>query len=122
MRRIILSLSALAFFACGSATESPSVTADSPVVTRLSPTTATAGNTVTIIGYGFSVIPSDNIVVIGGSAIPATSYALVDPAVAGEIEQLTFTVPSGLTVGTDSLYILRSEAVSNTDVQLTISP
>jgi hypothetical protein len=122
MRRIILSLSALAFFACGSATESPSVTADSPVVTRLSPTTATAGNTVTIIGYGFSVIPSDNIVVIGGSAIPATSYALVDPIAAGEIEQLTFTVPSGLTVGADSLYILRSEAVSNTDVQLTISP
>lgn len=126
MRWILLSvLATLLIGGCGDAQSDVSNTAPTgvtPVVTRLDPTTATAGDTVTIFGAGFSVVPTANIIVIGNIAVAASTYAVVDPPAAGEVEQLTFIVPTGLTTGADAVLVLVEDAVSNTNVQLTVNP
>lgn len=92
-----------------------------PYVTRISPVAATAGDTVTVFGYGFSDVAELNVVIIGASAVVATSYSLVTPPVAGEIEAITFTVPAGLAIGANSIYVDVLDNVSNTNVSITIN-
>ncbi len=93
-----------------------------PVVTRVTPTTGRAGDTITIFGLGFSIVPTDNLVVLSNTSIPASAYALVDPPVTGEIEQLTFTLPADSAIGDTSVVVNVYENSSNSDVLLTVTP
>lgn len=112
---------------CGSGEESndgfdPSInTASPPVITRVNPTSGRAGDTITIFGLGFSSGAGNNIVMVGGASVSAGTYALVNPPVAGEIEQLTFVIPTGATTGAGNLLVTVLENASNT-VTFTVNP
>ncbi|MBI2345658.1 MAG: IPT/TIG domain-containing protein [Deltaproteobacteria bacterium] len=130
-RAYISTIIAIAFslfltFGCGNA---PSVEFDesvpaqlSPIVTRVAPVAGRAGDTITIFGFGFSAEAQQNIVVVGGSTAIATAYALVDPPAAGELERLTFVVPSGAAVGATTIACNVFEQASNGDVAFTVNP
>ena len=93
-----------------------------PIVTRLAPTAARGGETVTIFGFGFSAEAAQNILLIGGATTTAATYALVDPPVSGEIEQLTFIVPATATVGATTITVAVFDHVSNSDTAFTVNP
>ena len=95
-----------------------------PVITRIDPSTAAPGDTVTIHGFGFSVVFVDNLILIDDAIVPAESYALnsADPAVAGEIEMLTVTIPSTTAAGTYNIALAVYSNTSNSSVTLTVTP
>ena len=112
---------------CGSTADPlalpPSVAIQSvPVIKRISPTSGRVGDTLTLFGFGFSTAPGDNIITVGGKATAAETYALVDPPTDGEIEQLTFKVPTGATTGASGVFVTVFELTSNADVQFTVNP
>lgn len=84
-----------------------------PIISRVDPATGTAGDTITIFGFGFSSAGELNTVVLGDNAIVAQNYALLDPPVDDEIEQIDFVIPTGLTADTVDLSLLVLENVSN---------
>lgn len=95
-----------------------------PFISSINPTTATAGDTVTILGYGFSDASELNVVFIGATdtLADAGSYSLVVPqTVATEIESITFTVPAGITPGSYSVYLLVLTNPSNDNITITIN-
>lgn len=96
-------------------------TQSNPVVSRVSPVAATAGDTVTIFGFGFSVVPQNNVIIIGDGEAIASTYGLVNPPIANEIEFLMFVVPAGLTLGANSIYVDVLDVISNTNITLTIN-
>lgn len=114
-------------FGCGSGNESTEInssvaTQSLPVITRISPVSGRTGDTITIFGFGFSAQPGINIVSVGTASTTASIYALVNPPTAGEIESLTFTIPTGATTGTHSVFVTVFENTSNANVQLTVNP
>lgn len=117
----ILVVVALFMSACGTS----STTSSAPIITRINPTTATAGDTVTIFGWGFSAAAELNVVMISGTETlgDAGSWALVANPVGAEIESFTFIVPAGITAGTYPIYVYVAESnqVTNTDITITIN-
>lgn len=93
-----------------------------PIVTRVAPAAARAGDAVTIFGMGFTAEPAQNTILVGGATTVATGYALVSPPAAGEIEQLTFTVPTTATVGATTVSVFVFENGSNHDIAFTVTP
>lgn len=95
---------------------------NAPIVTRVAPANGKAGDVIAVFGVGFSVEASNNVVVFGNISTTATNYGLVAPAAAGEVEQLTVTIPAGATVGANSVYVNVFENTSNTNISFTINP
>lgn len=93
-----------------------------PIVTRIDPTSANAGDTVTIFGIGFSAVPELNVIVMGSATTSANNYSLLPSPSGDEVESLTFVVPSGITPGTYPIYVVVVDNVSNTNVTITINP
>lgn len=125
-RRTSIFFALLLATSCGSGENSSfdaSVSTQSPpVVTRISPTSGKVGDTVTLFGFGFSSEPANNIVSVGGGSTTATSYGLVNPPAKGEIESLTFKIPSGVANGSNSIFATVFENASNADVAFTVNP
>jgi len=127
MRRLVSLIIVIAFLAVscggnGGSAYSPTVPLQTdPYIARINPTAATAGDVVSIIGFGFSAEPTFNVVVINNVEIFADSYALMTPPSGDEIEQLTFTVPAGLTGGAQMIYVIVVDVPSNTDQTITIN-
>ena len=92
-----------------------------PVITRISPSSAVTGDEVTIFGLGFSVVPQKNIISVGNAATSAETYSLVSPPAEGEIESITFRVPAGVTVGANSIFVTVGENTSNANMNITIN-
>lgn len=92
-----------------------------PVISRIAPATASAGDTVTLFGFGYSVVPEFNIISIEGVEVFADTYSLLSPPVSGEVESLTFTVPAGLTAGAHNIFVIVCDNPSNTNLALTIN-
>lgn len=93
-----------------------------PVVTRINPASGRAGDIITIFGVGFSVIPEDNIVLLTNAAALALSYNAVAAAREGEVEQLTFAIPTNATTGITSVLVNVYDNSSNSDITLTVNP
>ncbi|MBI2092400.1 MAG: IPT/TIG domain-containing protein, partial [Deltaproteobacteria bacterium] len=93
----------------------------SPYVHRIDPANGKAGDTVTILGFGFSAEAGSNIISFGGEEAVAASYAEVSPAVEGELESLTATVPDGVSVGDAPVYVTVFSNTSNANVSFTIN-
>lgn len=93
-----------------------------PYVNRVSPAAARAGDTVTVFGFGFSNEAPTNIIIVAGVSATATTYALVSPSTATEIEQITFIVPTGATLGASGVSVTVFDNTSNNNIQLTINP
>lgn len=93
-----------------------------PIVSSVTPTTAARGATVTINGMGFSSAAPVNIVIVGDTAVSASTYGLVAAPTSSEIEFLTFVVPVGAPIGSDSIDVVVYDNASNSDVTLTVTP
>ncbi|MBI4237822.1 MAG: hypothetical protein HY696_05315 [Deltaproteobacteria bacterium] len=93
-----------------------------PYIARITPTVARAGDTVTIIGFGYSAIPNDNVVVMDDVAVAADTYGVAAAPAGTELEQLTFQVPSTLTVGSHVIGVIVYDNISNTEQTLTVTP
>jgi len=125
MKRICTALAlCIVLAACGSAVPySPNVVTEMPpTVTRIDPTSGPAGTTIQIFGFGFSVAAPENIVIIGDTGVPATSYGLVANPTSDEIEVLTADVPNDAPLGESSVVIVVGEHTSNADVTFTVTP
>lgn len=92
-----------------------------PILTRINPTVATAGDSVTVFGIGFSIAAELNIVVIGDNEIAADNYTLLANPSGDEVESITFTVPAGIAPGTYAIYVIVIDNPSNTDLTITIN-
>ncbi len=93
-----------------------------PIVERVDPTSAAAGETVTLFGVGFSIIAAENILHIGETAVSATEYGVVDEPVGAEVEQLDFELPEELSAGDYDIFLSVLSTPSNADQSLTITP
>ena len=108
--------SELSDFGANVPTEAP------PTVLRIAPANASAGDNVSVFGFGFSVVSNENLITFGSTQINDATYTLVDPVVNGEIESLTFTVPANASLGAQALFVVVGENISNTDLNLTVDP
>ncbi|MDO8493811.1 MAG: IPT/TIG domain-containing protein, partial [Deltaproteobacteria bacterium] len=97
------------------------VTQTVPFINRVQPNNGRAGDTITVFGFGFSTTSGNNVVVVGGGSAAAANYALVNPAVSGEIEQFTFTVPTNAATGATTLIVEVFGNASN-GVAFTVNP
>ncbi len=126
---VLCPLSVVLFLAlgCGSGQETAAdfdatvSTQAPPFINRVNPTSGRAGDTITLFGLGFSTAAAGNIVTAGGAATSAATYALVNPPAGGEIEQLTFTIPTGVGTGAGNVFVTVFENTSNTTA-FTVNP
>lgn len=93
-----------------------------PVVTRTAPTSAAVGDTVNIFGAGFSAVPGYNVIIIDGVETLANTYALAPAPSGAEVEQITFVVPAGVSVGTHTVLVYVVDNPSNANITITITP
>ena len=93
-----------------------------PTVTRIAPATGPVGTVIQIFGFGFSVAPPENVVIIGDTGVSATAYDLVANPTSDEIEVLTATVPNDTPLGDSSIVVIVGEHTSNADVMFTVTP
>ncbi len=96
-------------------------TQTAPYVNRIDPAAGKAGDAVTVFGFGFSAVAANDIVTIGSSAAGASAYALLDGTTAGEVESLTVTVPAGVTVGTNNVFVTVFDNTSNANVTFAVT-
>lgn len=125
-RWVTISIALCAAFGCGSGT-SPQFSADvptdaPPTVSRVDPASANAGDTVTIFGFGFSIVPDNNIVSIGEAITAASGYRLLDSPTSSEIEAITITIPGGISPADHPVVVVVGENISNADITLTVVP
>lgn len=110
---------------CGSSDNGASgdvPTGTEPVIASITPASGPVGSTILIEGFGFSLVPQNNIIIIGNSSVAATDYQLVIPAVSPNIEELTATVPTGSAVGVNSVTVVVDGNPSNSDITFTVTP
>ncbi len=93
-----------------------------PIVSRVEPTSGPAGTVITIYGFGFSLNPAINVVIVGDAGASATDYQLVASPTANEIEQLTATVPADAAIGESGVVVVVYENASNADVLFDVTP
>lgn len=111
---------------CGSSSETnlfdASISTQAPpLINRANPISGRVGDTITIFGFGFSNGAANNIVTGGGQPTTAATYALVANPTSSEIEQLTFTIPTGAATGAGNLFVTVFENTSNT-ISFTVNP
>jgi hypothetical protein len=93
-----------------------------PIIKRVTPDPGTAGGSIEVYGVGYSLVPAENLFHIGDAAVSANSYDLADPAQAGEVEVLSFILPSELLAGDYAVFVSVQGEPSNTDIHLAIEP
>ena len=126
-KRLFLSLAlfCLCLNSCGGDTAQFSETVPTqsiPIIQRLNPTILSRGDTLSVFGFGFSLIPQENVISIGNTAIAAASYALADTGNEGEIEVLTVTIPNDTPLEESSVFVIVNGEISNSNLTITIQP
>lgn len=131
---LALVLLALTTTSCGgssssdNAMDSSVVTGLPPVISTVTPAVASlaAGTVVTISGYGYSITAPNNVITVTNgttsAAVSASSYALVTPGTATDIEALTFTIPPTAPLGVLNVYVSVINNTSNSNLTLTVVP
>ncbi len=114
---IVLSLAWIA--ACGGARTTTVADGSAPVLLSATPLTVSRGSLVTLSGSGFSVVPQENVVLLGGNASIASDYAVTASG-----ESITFMIPSNAALGDQNVSVMVegfADALSNA-LPLTITP
>lgn len=94
----------------------------SPHVHRVDPANGTAGDIITIYGWGFSTEAANNIVSFGGASTTATSYNILAAPAEGELETISVVVPVGATAGDLNINVTVFDNTSNASLTFTITP
>ncbi len=129
-RFLLTIITAFALFCSSCGGEQPELTsfdssvvaASAPVLKRINPTSGKVGDTITVYGFGFSNNPPANIINMGGKTAQATTYSLNPNPENGELEAITFTIPTGVSVGTNSILMIVFELASNNTNSFTVTP
>src|SRR3989338_6686404 len=121
---VISTFMILIFMGCGVETSfSSSIpTQSNPTIIRTDPTTVSQGGVLSIFGFGFSIIPAENVISFGGITAPAESYNLTEGTTSGEVEVLTVTVPQDVEAQDYSILVIVNSVASNTDISVTVEP
>ena len=93
-----------------------------PVIQRLDPATLARGATLSVFGFGYSIVPEENIVTIGARSQVAESYDVVANGANGEAEVLTLTLPQDLPIGDQTVFVIVQGRTSNADLTVTVQP
>ncbi|OQA62056.1 MAG: hypothetical protein BWY40_00308 [bacterium ADurb.Bin270] len=93
-----------------------------PLITRIDSESASPGDTVTIYGLGYSIIPAYNLVTFGSVSAVADSYDFIDPGSDGEFEILTVVIPDDVEAGINPVMVTVHRITSNDDVSIDIIP
>lgn len=121
---VIISSIACSLCACGPSLDDldPSIASQEfPAITQVVPTSGRPGDIITIFGLGFSVVPQENIVIIGNKTALASEYELVNNENGTEVEKITFEIPVNTTTGVGSVSVLAITYGSNS-IEFTILP
>ncbi|MBF0492969.1 MAG: hypothetical protein HQM15_09330 [Deltaproteobacteria bacterium] len=99
---------------CGSSTTSTNadLSSPAPILISFSPNPVSIASTLSIQGEGFSPLLNENFLSIGAFLISSSHYSVVSTA-QGNLEQLDFVLPAGLSAGTYSAYLMVRENPSN---------
>lgn len=92
-----------------------------PFVSGATPALVAVGGVLTVSGFGFSIAATEDVLIIDTTAVSASQYGLVDPAVGDQIEQLTFTLPATLAAGAYTATVLVGNNASNS-FTVTVGP
>ena len=126
-RLIILAMLVLPLLACGGGGGGADFyddvpTGAPPIVVRVDPTSGAAGMEVTVFGLGFSIEVATNVVMMGSMGISADSYSILENPANGEVETITFAVPSSIAAGTYPVVVIVHDTASNADIEFTVTP
>jgi hypothetical protein len=107
-------------FGCGSVSESGGsriIGGGTPLLVSADPTEASIGSTVEVRGSGFSFVPAENILSVGGASVPASAYFIDDDG----NQVLSFEIPEDAPQGDQALFAIVQSNVSNT-LTMTVNP
>lgn len=109
----------LSLISCGGSRLTSSADGSSPVIFTDAPLIASRDSDVIITGTGFSIIPQENIIIIGAVSVVATSYA-----VNGTQETLTFHLPAEAALGEQNILVLvaSEQVIQSNVIPITITP
>ncbi len=126
MRKLAATLFIILIASCGGSGSDPYPndvpTHAPPLVTRIDPDSASPGDTVTIYGLGYSIIPEYNLITFGSVSAVADSYDFLDPPGDGEFEIITVVIPDDVEVGINPVMVTVHQTTSNDDVSIDIIP
>lgn len=97
-------------------------TSSPPIISRVDPNAGSAGDLVTVYGFGFTVSIPENIVIIGSAPTSAIEYQLLANPTSSEIEAITARVPADAKLGEGPIYVQVHGDQSNSDVSFTVLP
>ena len=103
--------SSLALLATGSVTVNATAAVSVPTLTQVSPTSVTAGQSVTLTGTGFT--STNNTVLIGGTPVGTVSSS--------DGQTLTVPIPNATQAGTYTLTVTNANGTTATGLQLTVT-
>ena len=118
--KIIFSLfAASTLLSCGGATITTIADGSAPIILSTSPLSSSRGSMVTITGTGFSIVPQENVIIVGGASVPATNYLA-----SGTGESITFQLSDTTALGDQNLVVLVEGAngITSNQITLTITP
>ena len=88
-----------------------------PILVSVAPEAASAGNSVTLQGQGFSFVAQENVVVVGDASTVADQYLIAEDGT----ESLTFTLPDSASAGETQVLVVVEDNASNT-LPFTVDP
>ncbi len=104
------SLLCIFFWSCGSNSDGGGAATHIPFIDRLDPASGVSGDSVRVIGSGFSE-EEDNVVFVCGEAVVETDWDITADT---EEEFVSFTLPDSLAAGDCDLFVMVGDEVSNT--------
>ncbi len=115
----ILLMTLLSLISCGGARLTSTADGSSPVIFTNSPLVASRDSDVVITGTGFSIIPQENIIIVGTVSVVASAYAAN-----GTQETLTFHLPAEAALGEQNILVLvaSEQAIQSNVIPITIIP
>ncbi|MDO8461888.1 MAG: IPT/TIG domain-containing protein [Deltaproteobacteria bacterium] len=93
-----------------------------PFLKKVDPAAVHRGDVLTLYGLGFSIVPEENNIRIGGIAVSASASSLNNPVVNDSPEKLTVTIPQGVADGEQAVSIFVIDQPSNGDLKVTVLP
>ncbi|QQR81061.1 MAG: IPT/TIG domain-containing protein [Deltaproteobacteria bacterium] len=116
----VLIVACLGFlFSCGGARTTTVADGSAPILLSITPLSVSRGSTVTLSGSGFSIVPQENVILLGGTSTPASNYITNSSG-----EAITFIVPNNTPLGDQPLTVIVegfADSISN-PITLTITP
>lgn len=92
-----------------------------PYINRIDPTTVNPGDTVTIFGFGYSIVPGYNIVTFGDVSTVSEGYSILAVPTSDEIESITVVVPANVPAGAQTAYVSVLGNTSNTNMSVNVN-